>query len=567
MLDYIGQNFDTCLFGYSRKLQYTLVCVIILINSSLTYAQLSPGKLHKSHAHLENLENCTKCHEREKQLSSSKCLSCHVILKEGIDNNKGLHSIEGYEDCADCHVEHQGRDYELIFWPEDKEEFEHSQVDFPLLGAHAKLLCEKCHNATHILNKQKFKESKKNLNNTFLGLGATCISCHHEEHRGQLGDNCKECHNNESWKPAPGYDHSKSPFKLTGKHTTIECSKCHNKKTDNKFPNDANYSIYKNILFKSCVSCHRDVHLGKLGSNCIFCHETSGWKNVKEGKFDHNSTRFPLTGAHFKVRCESCHRTSNTKKVRNFSLCRDCHADYHRGQFSHRKMGGECSECHTTNTFSPTLFTINMHNKSSYQLSGSHLAVSCKDCHRKKDVKNGKLAPLSFKLESKNCNACHENVHSKNRAFYVASVENCTLCHDLSSWSSIQFDHDKTGFILEGSHKTTKCRDCHYQIKTNPDESNWIFKNIDNFCFSCHEDVHFGQFRNKKDLRTDCAICHTPQDWLAENFNHDSQASFGLKGEHQALDCSKCHKQENIDGFTFIRYKPLDSSCESCHSE
>ena len=226
-------------------------------NSAKIYAQLSPGKLHKSHAHLESLENCTKCHEQGKKLSSEKCLSCHILLKERIENEKGLHAVEGYQDCSDCHVEHQGREYELIFWPEDKEEFDHAQVGYTLTGAHIKLSCEKCHNETNIMDKPRMLERKKNLNRTFLGLGTTCLSCHHDEHRGQFTGECLTCHTNMRWKPAEQFDHNTASFALTGRHLNVECSKCHAEHRDNQFAEDKSYKIYKDLTFSSCSPPNR----------------------------------------------------------------------------------------------------------------------------------------------------------------------------------------------------------------------------------------------------------------------------------------------------------------------
>ena len=90
--------------------------LLLLSGFQLAFAQLSPGDLSQAHSHLEGLSNCTKCHEIGKKVVATKCLSCHSILKERIDNKKGLHANVGYEDCFDCHSEHHGRKYQLIYW-------------------------------------------------------------------------------------------------------------------------------------------------------------------------------------------------------------------------------------------------------------------------------------------------------------------------------------------------------------------------------------------------------------------------------------------------------------------
>jgi hypothetical protein len=40
------------------------------------------------------------------------------------------------------------------------------------------------------------------LNKTFLDLSQNCVTCHEDAHRGQLGQNCRQCHNFVDWKSA-----------------------------------------------------------------------------------------------------------------------------------------------------------------------------------------------------------------------------------------------------------------------------------------------------------------------------------------------------------------------------
>ena len=43
-------------------------------------------------------------------------------------------------------MEHQGRDFELVFWGErGREAFDHALTGFSLLGRHARLRCDDCH--------------------------------------------------------------------------------------------------------------------------------------------------------------------------------------------------------------------------------------------------------------------------------------------------------------------------------------------------------------------------------------------------------------------------------------
>jgi len=61
-----------------------------------------------------------------------------------------------------------------------------------------------------------------------------------------------------------------------------------------------------------CSDCHRDPHQGQFaaqtmaGDDCAACHTTESFAKVR---FDHNrDSRFPLTGAHSKAPCASCHK-------------------------------------------------------------------------------------------------------------------------------------------------------------------------------------------------------------------------------------------------------------------
>ncbi|HEY6913036.1 MAG TPA: hypothetical protein VI413_00030, partial [Paludibacter sp.] len=47
-------------------------------------------------------------------------------------------------------------------------------------------------------------------------------------------------------------------------------------------------------------------HGDKLKVDCAVCHVTENWTRIKPG-FDHNKTKFPLTGQHKMIDCRKCH--------------------------------------------------------------------------------------------------------------------------------------------------------------------------------------------------------------------------------------------------------------------
>lgn len=532
------------------------------------FAQLSPGDLHKTHAHLEGLENCTRCHKKGEKLSADNCLICHTLLKNKIENGSGLHSNEKYRQCETCHIEHQGREFQLVYWKEGIENFNHGETGYNIEGKHKTLECKSCHNQENINNSKELIDKSKNLKRTFFGLEKECLNCHYDEHRDQLSIKCVSCHDQNKWIPASGFDHSKTNYQLTGKHKIIVCGKCHNTIIDNKFVKDKSYVIYKDLKYSNCSNCHKDVHNNKFDNNCSQCHNTSGWKNYTKKYFDHNNTDYPLTGLHKNLRCEQCHLPGQPIKIKLFTMCTHCHSEFHKAEFSKRERKGVCEECHSIRGFTPSTFTIQMHKQSNFPLEGSHLAVPCLACHTKV-AKNSQNKSFQFKFVSTNCENCHEDIHEgKTVQFSYQTADSkkesqCELCHSVSAWNEINFNHDKTKLPLRGSHKNVKCTQCHFKGKNNI--KSWHFIGVDSQCINCHGDIHFRQFA-KNNASTDCSLCHTETDWFAEKFDHEKNIRFRLKGAHKFVACEGCHKSEQKNGIQFIRYKPLDINCESCHS-
>ena len=137
-----------------------------------------------------------------KKVLPTKCLECHVLINERIKAGEGVHARDEYKNCIECHSDHQGKNFELIWWQEGRDNFDHTKTGYLLQGKHQTLACNKCHNSENITDKNKFTVQNKNLDRTFLGLDTTCNSCHFDEHRGQLDLNCIKCHDLNTWKPA-----------------------------------------------------------------------------------------------------------------------------------------------------------------------------------------------------------------------------------------------------------------------------------------------------------------------------------------------------------------------------
>lgn len=72
-------------------------------------------------------------------------------------------------------------------------------------------------------------------------------------------------------------------------------------------------------------------------------------------------------------------------------------------------------------------------------------------------------------------------------------------------------------------------------------------------CATCHDDAHAGA------VGSDCASCHTEQDWVPSTFDLARHATTGfpLEGRHVEQACAACHP----DG----RLADLPTECAGCH--
>ena len=464
---------------------------------------------------------CTSCHQNGVyQGTSQDCVSCH--LSDYTATINPAHEAAGYsQDCSVCHTETQwmGAD------------FNHStETAFPLTGAHETANCSQCHQ-----------------NGVYQGTLQDCIACHLNDYTStlnpdheaaQFSQTCTTCHNTASWSGGT-FDHTASTqFPLTGSHTTVACTSCHQN------------GVYQGTS-QDCVSCHlndytatADPAHGSAGfpQDCTICHNTASWPG---GTFDHTaSTQFPLTGSHTAVACSNCHQNGVYQGTPQD--CIACHLsdytatlnpDHEAAQFSQT-----CTTCHNTASWSGGTFD---HTASTqFPLTGSHTTVACSNCHQ-----NG-----VYQGTSQDCVSCHlssyNSVQSPNHVS-AGFPQDCTICHSTAQWPGANFNHDTTGYILTGAHAEAGCILCH---------ENNVFAGTPSQCSSCHLADYNGT-QNPDHAAAgfpqDCSICHNTTAWLGGTFNHTTSTQFPLTGAHNSLGCSSCHS----GGI----YAGLDQTCVSCH--
>ena len=535
-------------------------------------AQLSPGELSAAHAELEGSSKCLECHQSRQGVDPALCLDCHEPLLQRIRADRGLHAGEGYVECERCHIEHHGRDFELIWWGEQgMTVFDHTQTGHVLEGAHRELDCRSCHRPDLVEAGPELVRAGKDLAHTFLGLDSACRSCHLDsQHHGQFEDRaCTRCHDQQQWTGASLFDHARTSFPLQGRHRSLGCEECHGQTT---LAEAGETSVrYRGVAAASCRDCHEDPHAGRLGARCESCHRENGWHQTIPGFFKHRLTRFALVGRHLDLGCDSCHAPGRALQIPAFSRCDGCHQDAHRGELVDRGDGGACEACHDELGFRPALFSIADHDATAFPLTGAHLATACDSCHRGTLLDSSPPAPgtaatgvqpaendLHLRLEATSCESCHSSPHGGSLR---DSTPECSFCHRVETWKSVGFDHSQTPFPLRGAHSQTTCTRCH---AAGGREAPLPLAGIAADCSACHFDQHLSQFDRGTEV-ADCSDCHSEITWLETAFDHDHDSGFALEGAHAGVACNGCHPAETAAGEVFVRYRPLASACEDCH--
>lgn len=331
---------------------------------------------------------CNSCHLPEKgplyqQKLATKCVACH----KSDDQEKGHKGALG-EKCDSCHNE---RDWK-------NSSFDHDDTKFALRDKHKDAKCDTCH------------KGGVSGPNAKLKLETTCIACHRKNdeekgHKGRYGNKCETCHTAKEWKSSIFNHDKETRYPLKGKHSQTKCDACHTVELG---------PIYASKIETTCVACHKkdDKHKGQLGNGCADCHNEKRWQ---EAPYDHNKSRFPLTGSHGKVECKKCHLTPAFKDAP--LSCLGCHEkdDKHKGRF-----GRKCESCHYTGTWKSWDFD---HATTRFPLDGGHAKVGCDDCH--KVGKNG--VPT---MPGRACISCHtaDDVH------HGGFGGQCERCHVSTSW-------------------------------------------------------------------------------------------------------------------------------------
>ncbi len=445
--DHHGLNFQIIRFAKEK------------FNHNLTGFSLSGAHAKKQ---------CVDCHKpeyiKDSKIKKKKftylglntaCLTCHA----------DYHQQTLSASCSDCH----GAE---AFKPAGK--FDHAWAGFQLAGKHQEILCVACHKIS-TKNGQKYQE--------FKGIKFdNCSSCHKDAHNNKFGQNCKQCHSEQSFSVIKGvqnFDHNKTDFKLDGKHQKVVCASCHKTKLTNA------------LKFGRCTDCHADYHNGQFikqgGSpDCSQCHTVNGFSDFNFTIEQHNAGAFRLTGAHLATPCFACHKKERVKTDTAWHFreigkrCIDCHTNFHQTFIDDKYYpDATCESCHNESRWSVISFD---HKKTNFELSGAHAKKTCRDCHFKNET--GGTIVQQFKGLPIICVSCHTDVHVNQ--FDHDGITDCSRCHETGFFKpAIKFDHNKTRFPLDGKHKDVACNKCHKVIQDK--RPAFVLYKIKEFkCENCH---------------------------------------------------------------------------------
>lgn len=395
-----------------------------------------------SHAEFE--EQCELCHQPLNANQAERCVACHEdIATQMRDHNRTHGKLQSAADCAACHQEHQGLDFDpttsaLARYDHDVTDFSliHHQVDFEA----APMACNRCH-----------------AQDDFSVSNQSCVACHGDQHpdfiaRHQVdfGPDCQACHDGQD--RMRDFDHASTRLPLDGIHNQIQCVDCHRPQAFDE-------------LSPNCVSCHDEpvTHQGYFEPDCAACHNANAWvPALLDGDlFSHLDTTGFSLARHAQdydatpLTCVACHQ----EDLHTFDIltCVDCHAsndlDYMEAHVV--QFGLDCLACHDG--------VDRMHDfnhDAVFALDGRHAEADCAACHENQVFGGTPTA----------CVECHAEPEIHVGVFGLQ----CHYCHDARVWAPAQLVIHP--FPLDhGGEGEVECVVCHAEVY------------VDYTCYGCHD--------------------------------------------------------------------------------
>lgn len=302
--------------------------------------------------------------------------------------------------------------------------FDHFRSRFPLVGAHERVDCERCH-----------------AGGVFRGTPTRCAICHdlgvgradtgRDVQHIRTTNDCDSCHLLSAWVPSR-VDHDS----VLG-----DCSACHDGRT----------------------AIGRPPGHPPSSNRCLECHNTISWLGAR---FDHAG----ITSG-----CASCHDgLSATGKhpghPPSSNLCEDCHntSSWAAARFDHTGITSGCASCHNG---------VDAAGKSPTHISSTNV---CEACHRPADWT---LVNFDHDQVQGSCNTCHNGAVATGKpSGHFQTAMQCDMCHRQTAWLPEIFSHMSPAY--PGDHRgSVTCQSCH---TTNSETVMWRFTAYQPDCAGCH---------------------------------------------------------------------------------
>jgi hypothetical protein len=518
---------------------------------------------------------CAECHKNAAAGIfvglSTECITCHTKDYQSTTNPPHVSAGPAFaaSNCTTCHS--------FDTWANAK--FDHNaDTNFPLTGAHINTPCTTCH-----------------VNNNYTGsLPTTCggSGCHlstwqqtnnppHQTAGPAFAlSNCASCHNTTSWTTANFNHNTQTNFPLTGAHISTPCATCHvNNNYTGSLPTTCGGSgCHLSTWQQTNNPPHQTAGPTFALSNCASCHNTTSWTTAI---FDHNTTAFPLQGAHTvpprTCMDSGCHLAGNFAAVLP-TTCFGCHTkDYNNTatvgfypdnppNHAAANFSTTCTQCHNMTTWTSSTFDHSVF----FPLTNAH-AVPPRTCT---DV--GCHAGGNYTTLPTTCYGCHTKDYNNTAVlgFYPDTPPNhaaanfsttCTQCHNTSTWIGATFNHS-TFFALTNAHAVPPltCVNSKCHVAGN-------YTTVPTACSGCHLDAYNSTVTLSAGnanipnhvsaaLPMDCTLCHDTIAWTDAVFNHNN-TTFPLTGAHVTTACSLCHVGPT--GYS----GNLPVACNGCHTK
>jgi hypothetical protein len=292
---------------------------------------------------------------------------------------------------------------------------------------------------------------------------------------------------------------------------STECSACHTDRTALAASADPGEDIEPYYIDPASL----ETPHGSLG--CMTCHGGTG--DTADKQVAHENLILDLSQTHPED-CLLCHRDLPAELPQDH--LRTPHGAITNAVWEGSSCGVLCSDCHgqVGHGFDP--------------VTGNTICPMsvCQDCHIERNLGDNLTK----------CSTCHVGPHD------VSAGLSCKDCHtSTDTW------HDTSLAVhpieLTGVHATTDCFSCH----------NWPnFQGLDSVCSDCHERPH--ELGND-----DCALCHTPDGWLASDEVLMAQASPFPHPVAGREDCRSCHGVEGEQAIPADHKGRTNETCQICH--